>query len=897
TNDEDYEERGKDEEAKKPKKEQESGGLFGFWKSKDKKPEVITKEYQPSSTKFEGPLDEIDREKDIEKLPFKAPPPVPYKPKSLKKREEEQPRQPAKTPSPDKTRTTSRPPQLFGRWRHEGDEETIDKDKVRSETYGRSAVPYNGPLDETSRQSELEHTPLQEHAHAYHPGQSWNDSRGGKAPSGHEHHPGPTRGVLHLDASPERETEEERKIRLIARVKHEGDDDQEATGHLDLRPAGLSEHDTHPTRTGVPPPQEQELHLKSSPPEKRPPSLMTDAEEARIARLINRSKDKGITRSSGITRMGSGERSSTEGDSGDRAQKESSPIYRSLISGRDPADKGFDTGHTVGERSTAPRLPDPPRREYTGSLATERERSSAYRRPDPVPRDYTASSLTDRDRSPPYRSMVGDVTRESEFPTRHTAVTATFWKRTITTNSGSNIVESYQSDSRRSPGREQNLVLETSRPSQPTGRAPAATGMPSDRDPPPDYSYRPDDKDQRPEGAGTSAYGTRARSGSYSMCGKDLPAVVDTTTYGHDAATAQTPNYGTRPRAGSYSVCGKDEPAIRDTLYDPYAATAETPYGRRSSRDSANGRRASRDYDYRLGAYPSSTDTPEFGTRARSGSYSMCGKDEPSIRDTIHNRDVDTNEYRLAPYPDSGRRPIPGGHIYDYHEPEGSSSYTESRGDHSSMMDTSSDRPRAVATESYRIGSDSPGSRERPAEDAAATASPSGSGHLIASSSSTRGRSQGTMQSGDEYVEVRVDRRAEIQLEPAFCLSGAGLSEVAENEDGFVFSVTPPPMPSSSERSFFSRIFKSSSKKSKKQKKTDKGVREADSSESSGDSEDEKNQVHIMPVEVGDTEVLTVDEIVFLSEDLMGNFLEKSYEDGFKESGGMGAVHYLSQFS
>ncbi|KHJ97794.1 hypothetical protein OESDEN_02239, partial [Oesophagostomum dentatum] len=119
---------------------------------------------------------------------------------------------------------------------------------------------------------------------------------------------------------------------------------------------------------------------------------------------------------------------------------------------------------------------------------------------------------------------------------------------------------------------------------------------------------------------------------------------------------------------------------------------------------------------------------------------------------------------------------------------------------------------------------------------------------LVASSSKKVGRTEGTMMSGDEFVEVRVDRRAEIQLEPAFCLTGAGLSAVSEDEDGMFFSVTPP-MPSS-DRSFFSRLlFKSSSKKSKKQKK---GAKEANSSDSSSSSEDEKNQVHIMPVERGD---------------------------------------------
>ncbi|KAK6039941.1 hypothetical protein COOONC_22554 [Cooperia oncophora] len=117
---------------------------------------------------------------------------------------------------------------------------------------------------------------------------------------------------------------------------------------------------------------------------------------------------------------------------------------------------------------------------------------------------------------------------------------------------------------------------------------------------------------------------------------------------------------------------------------------------------------------------------------------------------------------------------------------------------------------------------------------------------LIAVASSHTGRLEGRTLQGDEWVEVRVDRRAEVQLEPVFCLTGAGLRDLSEDEAGMIFSVTPP-MPSSS-RSFFSRLgFKSSSQKPKKQKK---GKKESDSSDSSSSSEDEKNQIQVIPVEV-----------------------------------------------
>ncbi|PIO59638.1 hypothetical protein TELCIR_18895, partial [Teladorsagia circumcincta] len=118
---------------------------------------------------------------------------------------------------------------------------------------------------------------------------------------------------------------------------------------------------------------------------------------------------------------------------------------------------------------------------------------------------------------------------------------------------------------------------------------------------------------------------------------------------------------------------------------------------------------------------------------------------------------------------------------------------------------------------------------------------------VIAVASRHTGRLEGRTLQGDQWVEVRVDRRAEVQLEPVFCLAGAGLRDLSEDEAGMIFSVTPP-MPSSS-RSFFSRLgFKSSSQKPKKQKK---GKKETDSSDPSSSSEDEKNQIQVIPVESG----------------------------------------------
>ncbi|VDK47266.1 unnamed protein product, partial [Cylicostephanus goldi] len=123
-----------EDEASRSSKDKESSGLFGFFKGgKNKRHEKgeAVEEIQPHAEKYTGPLDTVDRQKDIDKLPFKAPPPVPYKPKSVGAEHEQH----AYKPSTHVTETTHRP-QLFGRWRHEGDEETVEKDKVRTETYG-----------------------------------------------------------------------------------------------------------------------------------------------------------------------------------------------------------------------------------------------------------------------------------------------------------------------------------------------------------------------------------------------------------------------------------------------------------------------------------------------------------------------------------------------------------------------------------------------------------------------------------------------------------------------------------------------------------------------------------------------------------------------------------------
>ncbi|VDM67046.1 unnamed protein product, partial [Strongylus vulgaris] len=184
-----------------------SPSLLGFWKAgKRKQQEAPVEEPHLTAEKYAGPVDSINLEKDIDKLPFKAPPPVPYKPKSQKGEQQE-----VYKPSTHAAETTHKPAHIFGRWRHEGDEETVEKDKVRIDTYGLPSGSYEGPLESTARHSDLQPTPLRDHARVYHHGQSWNAVKDTKSP------------ILHVKQTPSKNKaleseEEEHKIRLIARV-------------------------------------------------------------------------------------------------------------------------------------------------------------------------------------------------------------------------------------------------------------------------------------------------------------------------------------------------------------------------------------------------------------------------------------------------------------------------------------------------------------------------------------------------------------------------------------------------------------------------------------------------------------------------------------------------------
>ncbi|CAD6184231.1 unnamed protein product [Caenorhabditis auriculariae] len=106
-------------------------------------------------------------------------------------------------------------------------------------------------------------------------------------------------------------------------------------------------------------------------------------------------------------------------------------------------------------------------------------------------------------------------------------------------------------------------------------------------------------------------------------------------------------------------------------------------------------------------------------------------------------------------------------------------------------------------------------------------------------------RVEGCTADGNNFVEINLERRVEVQLEPLYCLRGAGIGAVSEDESGLIFTSTPPSM-SPPERSFLARL---GLKRDKKGKQSRKGKNETNSSESS-DSDDEKRRFAVITSEI-----------------------------------------------
>ncbi|TKR93457.1 hypothetical protein L596_007912 [Steinernema carpocapsae] len=122
------------------------------WKrgAKGEKKEFISN--YPPTQKYSGPVDDIDKSKELEL---------------------ENLRQKVKVYHPGYTTKPHREWHLFGRAKHAGEEEVVEKEKVNPESYKRSAEPFTGKLHATAKGLDLEQAPLLEHAEVYHPGHSY----------------------------------------------------------------------------------------------------------------------------------------------------------------------------------------------------------------------------------------------------------------------------------------------------------------------------------------------------------------------------------------------------------------------------------------------------------------------------------------------------------------------------------------------------------------------------------------------------------------------------------------------------------------------------------------------------------------------------------------------------
>ncbi|CAI4220477.1 unnamed protein product, partial [Auanema sp. JU1783] len=187
-------------------KTRESSKRFGFLKpgSRKTKQSVDTTTY-PSSDKYDGPLDDVEPLRDLENLPLENVAQVAYSPKKTMAVES-----PVSEPESEERRF-----RLIARIRHEGEEDIVEKEQVQPEAYGFASTSYDGPLEETSRESDLDSAPLKDFTNVYHHGQSWIKSNKVVEPSESK-----KKAILHLKAGPSisDENEEKPEVRLIARI-------------------------------------------------------------------------------------------------------------------------------------------------------------------------------------------------------------------------------------------------------------------------------------------------------------------------------------------------------------------------------------------------------------------------------------------------------------------------------------------------------------------------------------------------------------------------------------------------------------------------------------------------------------------------------------------------------
>ncbi|KAK6729279.1 hypothetical protein RB195_006370 [Necator americanus] len=725
----------RDEEygLKRPKKEQDSPRVFSLWRTgKSKQVEMSTNEsVYPSNETFAAPVDDINRQNDIDQLPFKAPDSLAY------------------TPSADDAHAAHHHMHLFGRWRHEGDEETIEKDQVRTESYGLASTSYEGPLESTARQEELQSKSLRDYAQAYHHGQSWESGRISKLPS--------KTAVLHLktsemrEVSPPAKSEEEKgKYRLIARIPHvtSGSEQESQNSRKEQDSRGLSGL----WRTGRNKEGETSAH-----------ESVYRVNEAFASPLDDIKRQRDLDQ----------------------------------IPFKSPASLAY-TPSADDAQATHHRMHEFGRRRHEGDEETV-EKDQVQ------PESYGIASTS-------YEGPLESTTRHAELQSKPLRDYAQAYHHGQSWESGKmgNL-----------PSKTAVLHLKTSemrevspsRFGEETGKYRLIARIPhgiSDEEQESQKSKKEQDSrglfglwrtgrnKQSEMSANESVYITKEK---YAGPLDDVDRQRDIDQLPFKAPTAVTykpstdDSHPTHQRillfdrwrhGGDEEVVDKDR--VQPEAYGLASTSYEGPL-ESTARHSDLESKPLQDYDLsRLSREAERSHIPEKTSALHLNASAL--KEKPTSEEELR-------KIRVIARVHHGESEYEG----DFKKPE--------KVQHS--CEVPSDRP-------------------------------------VSSSDRHTGRFEGKTMSGEEYVEVRVDRRVEIELEPTLCLTGAGLGALSEDEDGLIFSITPPPMPSS-DRSFFSRLlFKSSSKKPKKQKKV---AKEAGSSDSSSSSDDEKNQVHIMPVESG----------------------------------------------
>ncbi|EGT57490.1 hypothetical protein CAEBREN_00777 [Caenorhabditis brenneri] len=170
--------------------------------------------YPEPTDVFTGDLDVTGRSQDVEKSPFEMRTDYPeYSPKV-------EPELPAEPPQ------QSRLHRLFARWRHEGEEDVVEKPDL----YKFSSDVYDGPLDEMHPEGEVEQAPLQEHSEVYEYVEYRDGSKKPKSPK-------TSKKVAEKENTPE--PSETHEVKLLTRVKSEEPEEPEVQETTPSKPFRL----------------------------------------------------------------------------------------------------------------------------------------------------------------------------------------------------------------------------------------------------------------------------------------------------------------------------------------------------------------------------------------------------------------------------------------------------------------------------------------------------------------------------------------------------------------------------------------------------------------------------------------------------------------------------------